>query len=438
MTLRPNYQALANAKRLKEESDIVIALELVVPNMQKLRKFMWDGVEMPGNRLWLALRYSCPDLKDIGTNIGTLDIDPNSELFEFSDLLAFTLTTENRNANYRRRFELNAESLPPALWYMLVKRCPDLRSLTIGHGGSTRYSLRTLDVYPLLQGTWPHLSSITLFNCDVYDPTLLPPLFPIMLSTPELLLDWMKDRPALKRIHVDFSMFTMHKLDYANEGLEAATVHPFAIVPLTPIKSCAEVSFDQVALTGRSFRLIAPHLSKLPNLKRLSIWIDFSKRPETDTNYCDAIPQLQIMMRNCKQLEDLCIRCSTRKKETFTLKEFSAVLRVPGLKLKRLELWKRKAKDDSLLVRAAARWAREFPSLDEIVLYRMGKYGEWTRQSHRITIALAGTYQVVRAFDKTALRLSAVERVWPDCWRWSSRFDYRIPPPPKQSGLHAK
>ncbi|ESK95407.1 hypothetical protein Moror_3845 [Moniliophthora roreri MCA 2997] len=406
MTLRPNYQAMAGSKRLKEETDLAMALELVIPNLHELRRFMWDGVEMLGNNSWRALRLSCPFLKNIGSNIGSRDIDPSSELFEFSDLTAFSLTTENRNAKYRRPFDFIAESLPPALWTMLLKRCPDLQSLTIGHGGSTRHSLRSLDVWPL-----------------VHSPANLLHLFPILPNSIEILSDWIDIQPSLKHIHVD----SLIDLDH-NKGLKSAEVHPLTRRPRKIQEDREEVSFSQAAFPGGWMPLVHMHLARLPNLRKLSLWIDFSSERSTEMRACDAISQLKFMVEACPKLEDLCIRCSTKRKETFTYKAFSEVLRVPGLELKRLELWKRKCKGDSLYAAAAARWAREFLSLDKIVLYRVQDKQEWLGENHRIAIILAGTYQVVRGIDRTALRLSAVERVWPDAWTWSSRFDHRIPP----------
>lgn len=43
----------------KDDAELTRAVELLLPNLHNLLSFDWDGVEMPNDKLWLALRARC-------------------------------------------------------------------------------------------------------------------------------------------------------------------------------------------------------------------------------------------------------------------------------------------------------------------------------------------------------------------------------------------
>ncbi|KAJ7457950.1 hypothetical protein B0H11DRAFT_203261 [Mycena galericulata] len=69
----------------------------------------------------LTLSKSCPELKELYSNVGYKLLDRESELFKCSDLANFSLSVHHG---------LRDPSLPPQLWTMLT-RCSTLTELTL-------------------------------------------------------------------------------------------------------------------------------------------------------------------------------------------------------------------------------------------------------------------------------------------------------------------
>ncbi|KAF5346212.1 hypothetical protein D9757_014051 [Collybiopsis confluens] len=168
ITLRPNYLLKANGERLAGEKELAHAVELLAPNLYQLQRFVWDGIENAPSKMWANLRAGCPQLKHIGTNIGNQLLDPDSELFAFSDLHSFLLTTELHYRDSGSLYTLHGEELPPAMWAMLIGRCPNLECLVLGDSGMMRMrSKRKLSIRPLLQARWPKLDSLRISNASI-------------------------------------------------------------------------------------------------------------------------------------------------------------------------------------------------------------------------------------------------------------------------------
>ncbi|PPQ99327.1 hypothetical protein CVT24_009195 [Panaeolus cyanescens] len=124
-----------------------------------LEEFEWDGREMPKDELWKALRMSCQNLKRISTNIGDDSLDPNSGLWEFSDLRLFSLRVRCHSLEWIRDGLPKPEKLPRQFWAMLLERSPYLESLTIGSPVPTP---RLFDVKHISYGRWAHLRKLVL------------------------------------------------------------------------------------------------------------------------------------------------------------------------------------------------------------------------------------------------------------------------------------
>ncbi|KAI0032252.1 hypothetical protein K488DRAFT_50296 [Vararia minispora EC-137] len=128
--------------------------------MEVLQRFMWDGEELPPyDDMWFALRRFCPQLKYVGTALGSILTSPNSHLFDFSNLRGFSLI-------FKEGFYLNFEGVTrdeaipgyQRLWEMLIKRCPHLEELVIDSLSPTE----PVDAHRLTRGRWPKLRTLIL------------------------------------------------------------------------------------------------------------------------------------------------------------------------------------------------------------------------------------------------------------------------------------
>ncbi|KAJ7762953.1 hypothetical protein B0H16DRAFT_1718787 [Mycena metata] len=166
LAVRPNYYLAWPARDVPMREGLVVELICkVAKNLTNLRTFDWDGLEMPRDELWLTLRTSCPELKELFSNVGFQHLNPASELFKFSDLSIFSLSV--RHGLGDTEIFPTPEDLPAQLWDMLLNRCPNLTELTLC---SFSASHRLFAVSRVTEGRWATLSSLTLgafgYNSD--------------------------------------------------------------------------------------------------------------------------------------------------------------------------------------------------------------------------------------------------------------------------------
>ncbi|KAJ4491431.1 hypothetical protein C8J55DRAFT_449980 [Lentinula edodes] len=160
LAVRPNYYlAWPKANERLDEDWVVDMLLKIAENMALLHTFDWDGLEMPNDRLWIALRNECPLLKTVYTNIGYQPLNPDSNLFDFTDLTSFSLTV--RHSLEETDLFPEQELLPERLWDMLLTKCPNMQDLTLSSfSSSTR--LLNVDRLCTAEANWPKLHSLTL------------------------------------------------------------------------------------------------------------------------------------------------------------------------------------------------------------------------------------------------------------------------------------
>ncbi|KAJ7155242.1 hypothetical protein C8R46DRAFT_1117292 [Mycena filopes] len=166
LAVRPNYYLAWPARDVPMQEGLVVdAICRIAKNLTNLRTFDWDGLEMPRDELWLTLRTSCPELKELFSNVGFRALDPDSQLFKFDDLAIFSLSV--RHGLGDTEIFPTPEELPPPLWDMLLERCPNLTELTLC---SFSASHRLFTVDRVTEGRWPALTSLTLgafgYNSD--------------------------------------------------------------------------------------------------------------------------------------------------------------------------------------------------------------------------------------------------------------------------------
>ncbi|KAF8881609.1 hypothetical protein BD779DRAFT_1004340 [Infundibulicybe gibba] len=80
MTLRPAFLIQPTPEGLAAEQSLCRTLEILVPNLVSLETFVWEGLKMPNESIWLGLRYSCPDLKHIASSFGVQEIPEHSQV----------------------------------------------------------------------------------------------------------------------------------------------------------------------------------------------------------------------------------------------------------------------------------------------------------------------------------------------------------------------
>ncbi|TFK19752.1 hypothetical protein FA15DRAFT_708716 [Coprinopsis marcescibilis] len=148
-----------------EESWIAQTLMGLSEDLTWLNSFRWEGAEIPVDSLWKSLRRNCHSLRSIATIIGEDIIDPESPLFEFSNLTHFSIQGTHRMSSPPPS---KAEDLPWKLWEMLINRCPELASLYVTSDNSTNTSTvapsfrRWFNLGPVTQGHWPSLTRLAL------------------------------------------------------------------------------------------------------------------------------------------------------------------------------------------------------------------------------------------------------------------------------------
>ncbi|KAF5345491.1 hypothetical protein D9757_013508 [Collybiopsis confluens] len=400
IVLRPNYLLGATKTRLDGEQDLARAVERLAPYLYQLQRFIWDGIEAAPNEMWASLRAGCLQLKHIGTNIGNRKLDPDSEIFAFSDLRSFTLTTELHYQNlYYELSRQRGEHLPQRLWTMLIDRCPNLEFLIIGDEGPTMHSERTLSIKPLLQARWPNLRSLFLSNVRFSNP-----------FDNESHLD--DQRLAL---FITGHLQNLRRLKYhphPNVGIYTESYDPRQISPLRLLSSSCGIPSEhftsqlgllrQVHLTDKSYRgeqewsAVKRYLGSLSALEHLSIQLDFSAEIQ-DGSYKfdknrkivykpvrhDQIGELQALYESCPRgLKSLKLVICTSAEETIYWRDIPTIFHRRQnvrsansgkglgryLSLKHLEVWKvlKKSSSEDNLGMAAARIALdENPGLVE-------------------------------------------------------------------------
>ncbi|KAJ6582515.1 hypothetical protein DFH09DRAFT_1145520 [Mycena vulgaris] len=156
LVVRPNCRSSwPEADTTIDETWVVDELTDSCKNLKSLQTFEWDGAELAGDHLWMALRYSCFQLKGIRCTTGFREFPPRSQLFEFQNLSEFSLRFQ---PDIDRPPSGKGWTFPVELWNMLA-RCPDLEILNLS---SSDASVQYVPIRDLTNGYWPRLRSLTL------------------------------------------------------------------------------------------------------------------------------------------------------------------------------------------------------------------------------------------------------------------------------------
>ncbi|KAF8070018.1 hypothetical protein FPV67DRAFT_1485811 [Lyophyllum atratum] len=318
--------------------------------LDALTKFVWDGDEKPYHEdMWFALRMGCPQLRYIGTSVGQYLPAHNSHLFDFVDLIGFSLTLKAGFYDTHMDMFLDEDSASSRqLWDMLIHRCPDLEELTI-EGIST---LPT-DVHTLVQGRWPKLRKLALGDVSTdwipgaVDQTEKRPFISFLEAHPTL------DSLSLSRYTIQPAHLAT--LDPGSLQLSSfsGTLQQLQALPyLQPhLKS---VTFrDPMQTREISAQAVASLLQGLSHLTELKISFNLH-------SMYDSGNLLRSLITSCPNLRHLELTCGN--KPSFQLDAFSKNVR--GFpKLRTLHLTIVKYPGDETLSAGAARIAKANPRL---------------------------------------------------------------------------
>ncbi|KAF5385948.1 hypothetical protein D9615_002663 [Tricholomella constricta] len=323
--------------------------------LDALTKFIWDGDEKPYHEdMWFALRMGCPQLRYIGTSVGRYLPMHNSHLFDFVDLIGFSLTL--KHGFYETHMDMfldedNASSRQ--MWDMLIQRCPNLEELII-EGVST---LPT-DVHALVEGRWPKLRKLALGDVSIdWIPGLLAqgekrPFITFLEAHPTL------DSLSLSRYTIQPAHLAT--LDPGSLQLSSfsGTLQQLQALPYLQSHLKSVTFRDSMQTRETSAQAVASLLQGFSHLTDLKISFNLH-------SMYDSGNLLRSLISSCPHLRKLELTCGN--KPSFQLDSFSKTVR--GFpKLRTLHLTIVKYPGDEALSAGAARIAKANPRLTKFSL----------------------------------------------------------------------
>ncbi|KAF8171023.1 hypothetical protein K438DRAFT_1853153 [Mycena galopus ATCC 62051] len=286
LAVRPNYYLAWPTRNEPLGADWVATMIMgFARTLTHLRAFDWDGLEMPPDALWLTLRNSCPELKELFSNVGLEPLDPESELSDVSGHLAIYPSSED---------------LPMQLWDMILNRCPNLRELTLC---SFSASFRLFDINRVTEGHWPELSSLTLgaFGYDIDFTITTPPAAPFTA--------FLAAHPTLSFIRLAWNFKRWMSPDDIMEVPFPPALDKFSgIMQQLPVNGCSTLTtLDLMCepLYAARKPALCTALRGLPKLTKFELWVHVADpRAGLEEFFLD-------LWRAAPRLEDLHFMCTT-------------------------------------------------------------------------------------------------------------------------------
>ncbi|KAF8971198.1 hypothetical protein BDZ97DRAFT_1788255 [Flammula alnicola] len=324
--------------------------------LDALVRFIWDADELPyHDDMWFALRAGCPQLRYIGTSIGTVLPYVNSHLFDFHDLKGFFLTL--KNGFYEHHTDLFTDEEHPVFQNfrtMLIRRSPNLEELMIAG-----FSTVPTDVHFLLEGRWPKLRKLALGDVcvDWFHRSLNPG----------------EKRPFIAFLEAHPGLESLSLSRHTIQPIHLTTLDPAALSQVTHFSgthqqlhalthvhhSVKSVVFrDPVETRDVSAPTVASLLRDLTSLTSLKISF-------TLHSMYDSGNLLRSLIQSCPRLRHLELTCA--HKPSFQIDAFAKTIR--GFpKLRTLHLAIVRYPGDETLASGAARIARSNPRLHKFSL----------------------------------------------------------------------
>ncbi|KAK0206282.1 hypothetical protein DFS33DRAFT_1257650 [Desarmillaria ectypa] len=351
------------------ESEVVDLLIRTVRFMPSLHTFFWDGVEMPDDYLWLVLRNSCPLLKSIGTSVGTRKLNPASNLYDFSDLTAFSFIIKQSLAWVPDALP-DIEKIPKRFWEMIIERCPRLERLAIGGAAP---SPRLFDIRHITHGWWPHLRCLTLGDLSI-QPKKRQRVSWIKEPT---FTDFLLAHPSLQKLNLQYAggdnfPASLVLPPMALPRLEAftGTLKYVATLPHPSLIKC--LSLTTLLSSTSSIPYLCSILESLTSLSSLSIWFDLSFHVKIDHDHGSL---LRNFLSSCPQLSHLDLTCyaypsfDVVSSLVFQSKDFSqAIQDTKSTHLQSFILTKMHSPEDGKMLNTATQIVHDNPHLRKFTL----------------------------------------------------------------------
>ncbi|EGO00176.1 hypothetical protein SERLA73DRAFT_72915 [Serpula lacrymans var. lacrymans S7.3] len=282
------------------------AVRKAAAKLDALNTFVWDGNEGPPfDDMWFALRMSCPQLRTIGTTVGSTLPNPNSHLFDFNNLHGFSLIL--KNGFYINHAELpSEESLHTVrLCDMLIKRSPDLRELCIDGTSSV-----PTDAHALSRGRWPNLRKLIIGD------VALDWHIPVSSASKRPFIAFLEAHRELRTLHISrYALNPMHLPTLHHDALPClehftgSLEHLQAISPSHP--SIKSVGFHEpIVIRDLAPMVVSSVLQGLPLLRSLKISFIFHSTYESGS-------LLRSLVSACPYLVELELTCA--RKPSFQL-----------------------------------------------------------------------------------------------------------------------
>ncbi|KAJ3976950.1 hypothetical protein EV361DRAFT_881422 [Lentinula raphanica] len=411
LAVRPNYYlAWPKANERLDEEWVVQMLLKILDNMPLLHTFDWDGLEMPKDCLWFTLRNKCPSLKTLYTNIGYQPLNPNSTLFDFTDLTSFSLTV--RHSLEETDLFPDQEQLPDRLWDMLLNKCPDMQDLTLSSfSSSTR--LLNVDRLCTADAYWPKLHSLTLGSFGYNDD------FELNSPSDDAAFGaFLSKHSELKYLRLSWNFKRWMSPETIPLALEPTAlpnlttfvgVHQqLAVLPQPALSSIEILDLTcEPLFAGRLDGVggVCSTLKKLTALTSLDLWLHIDI-PE----FKDHSIFFSGLMESCPKLTDLHFMCTT----TFGVKPLMCLAAhlplLPQLRTFSLTKGHKYVGDDSSMLRTVLRIIRSNskpkpgttavpnPDLRQINI-------RWAREKCPNHLKQEGTYDIIRQWDANHTRV---------------------------------
>lgn len=399
LSVRPNNVERTSADDHLNEALVASLIVKIASRLRLLRSFCWDGLEMPDDKMWLALRQFCPRLKSISTSIGSLPLRGSDYLFDFRDLVKFTLAVKSDSLEWLSDGRPNVEKLPRRCWQMLIEHCPNLEELMIG---GLAPSPRLFDARHITAGRWPRLRKLTLGDMRLLQSSgneEKPPdsqtLSNFLLAHPDL-QEVAFFHPGVtgfpsELVLPQFALPRMYSFSGPSRYIRSLP-HPNHIqhLSITTLHHCLS-AFPPTYAMLRAF----------PCLTSLTLWIDLSFANRNVVHDDGNI--FRSLLQSCPQLLHLEVFCFTRP--TFQVKEFSAAL-CRSSQLRSFSLTKMYKSSDEDMSHTAARIAHNNPNIQKFTL-RYAQESWLTHSSGRVQ--QFGEYEILSTEDGLPTSLLAYE-----------------------------
>ncbi|KAF8974260.1 hypothetical protein BDZ97DRAFT_1911460 [Flammula alnicola] len=379
LIIRPNSLEWTNPGDEMNEDQVATLIASMAGQLRNLEAFEWDGMDMPHNELWAALRTPCRYLKRISTSIGEDTLDPSSSLWDFNDLRQISLTVKCRSLDWLAEGLPKTEKLPRKFWAMLLERCPRLEELTIG--GSAP-SPRIFDIRLVTAGRWPRLHSITLGDMVLISPSKGDEQ---ARKDRAAFMAFLAAHPTLRSIHLQHaggSATFPSKFILPSNALPNVTSFggPLKLIKTLPNpQRLQHLTLTCLHHTASSFPPTFAVLHELKALTSLNLWIDlsfgsggsfaFSGRTSGENlrghQKFDDAQVLRSLFASRPSLKHLEVSCFTRP--TFSIREFSRVLQTAP-NLESFELTKVHKSNEEEMTRSAARIVNENPNIKKFTV----------------------------------------------------------------------